>query len=51
MNTRNQQNQKKSQQRTRQDQGSKKRGQDPNVMLHRKHEDHEQEHAETRLFR
>ena len=53
MNTKNKQDQKKNQrQRTRQEQGPKKQGQNPN-MLHgdRKHQDHDQEHPETRLFR
>jgi hypothetical protein len=49
MNTQNQQIQKKNQQRTRQDQGSKTKGQ-PN-LLHRKQPQHEQEQPETRLFR
>ena len=51
MNTRNKQDQKKSQrQGTRQQQGSKKQGGNPD-MLHGGHKPHEQEHPETRLTR
>jgi hypothetical protein len=53
MNTKTEQNQKKNQrQKTQQEQGGKKRGQNPSMLQgNRKHQDHEQEHPETRLFR
>jgi hypothetical protein len=53
MNTKSKLDQKKNQgQRTQQDQGPKKRGQNPNLLHdNQKHQDHEQEHPETRLTR
>jgi hypothetical protein len=45
MNTKNKQNEKNQRQKTRQDQRPKKQG--PNTL----HQDHEQEHPETRLTR
>ncbi len=53
MNTKNQQDQKKNQRpATRQEQDTKKRGQNPSILQNtRKHPDHEQEHPETRLTR
>ncbi len=53
MNTKNQQDQKKNQgQKTQQEQAPKKWGQSPNVLHDdRKHQDHDQEHPETRLTR
>jgi hypothetical protein len=53
MNTKNQQDQKKNQRpATRQEQGTKKRGQNPSILQNtRKLPDHEQEHPETRLTR
>ncbi len=54
MNTKTEQDQKKIQgQRTRQSEGTKKRGLNGS-MLHderKHHQEHEQEHSETRLFR
>jgi hypothetical protein len=50
MNTKNKQNQKNEQRTTRQKQGPKKQGQNPNTLQDdRKHEEHE--HPETRLTR
>ena len=52
MNTNTKQDQKKNQgQKSRLDQGTKKQGQNPNLLQNRKHQDHEQEHPETRLTR
>jgi hypothetical protein len=53
MNTKNQQDQKKNQgQKARQEHGLKKQGQNPSMLQgNQKHQDHDQEHAETRLTR
>jgi hypothetical protein len=54
MNTKTKQGQKKNQgQKVRTNQGGKQgRGQNPNLLQgNRKHQEHEQEHPETRLFR
>jgi hypothetical protein len=53
MNTKTEQHQKKDQrQKTQEGQGQKKQGQNPSMLQgNRRHQDHEQEHPETRLTR
>jgi hypothetical protein len=51
MNTNTKQDQKNPRQKTRQVQRTAKQGQNPAMHRSRKHPDHEQEHAETRMTR
>jgi hypothetical protein len=53
MNTKTEQHQKKDQrQKTQEGQGQKKDGQNPSMLQgNRRHQDHEQEHPETRMTR
>ena len=51
MNTKSKQDQKNQRQKTHQAQRPAKQGQNPQLLSGRRHLDHEQEHAETRMTR